>query len=369
VYVKSIRLINFRNYNKLDVQLNDKLNIFLGDNAQGKTNLLESIYICANGKSYRTNRDKELINLEKDKAYIGIEVQKEHFNKYIEVKLEKDKAKRIRINKVELDKLSELTGQINVVIFSPEDLRLVKEGPSERRGFLDNEISQIKPKYKYNLGRYNKILVQRNNLLKIAQYDKEKLKLIDVWDTQLSNIAAEIILSRLDFIDKISKISQDIHNKLTGDKEKLTLKYLSSFNIKDMDKKEIQIYFKKILKDNLDRDIEKGVTEYGPHRDDIDILINNLSSRIFGSQGQQRTAALSVKLAEVELINMETGEYPVLLLDDVLSELDNNRRKYLISTFKDIQTIITSTDDIDTDELVDIDKSIYKIKKGNVLQK
>ena len=367
MYVKSIKLINFRNYRKIDIQLNSKLNVFLGDNAQGKTNLLESIYICSNGKSYRTNRDKELINLDKDKAYIGLEVQKEHFNKYIEVKFEKDKSKRIRVNKVELDKVSDLIGQLNVVIFSPEDLKLVKEGPSERRVFLDNEISQIKPKYRYNLSRYNKILIQRNNLLKIAQHDRKKLKIMDVWDTQLSSVGSEIILSRVDFLNKLSLISQDIHKKLTGNNEELVLKYVSSFKIKDMDKLEVQSCFKRILENNIDKDIEKGTTEFGPHRDDIDIIIDGLSSRTFGSQGQQRTAALSLKLAEVELINMETGEYPVLLLDDVLSELDYNRRRYLVSTFKDIQTIITSTDDIDTSELVNVDKSVFKIKRGNVL--
>jgi DNA replication and repair protein RecF len=367
VYVKSIKLINFRNYKKIDIQLNSKLNVFLGDNAQGKTNLLESIYICSTGKSYRTNREKELINLDKDKAYVGLEVKKEHYNKYIEIKLEKDKAKRIRVNKVELGKVSELIGQLNVVIFSPEDLKLVKEGPSERRGFLDNEISQIKPKYRYNLSKYNKILMQRNNLLKTAQYDRKKLKIMDVWDTQLSSVGAEIILNRVDFLNKLSLISQDIHKKLTGNNEELILQYLSSFNIIDMGKLEIQNRFKEILEKNIDKDVEKGTTEYGPHRDDIEIIIDGLSCRIFGSQGQQRTAALSLKLAEVELINMETGEYPVLLLDDVLSELDYNRRRYLVSTFKDIQTIITSTDDIDTDELVDVDKSVYRITGGDVL--
>ncbi|MGF7060727.1 DNA replication/repair protein RecF [Brassicibacter mesophilus] len=367
MYVKSIKLINFRNYKKIDIQLNSKLNVFLGDNAQGKTNLLESIYICSTGKSYRTNREKELINLDKDKAYVGLEVKKEHYNKYIEIKLEKDKAKRIRVNKVELGKVSELIGQLNVVIFSPEDLKLVKEGPSERRGFLDNEISQIKPKYRYNLSKYNKILMQRNNLLKTAQYDRKKLKIMDVWDTQLSSVGAEIILNRVDFLNKLSLISQDIHKKLTGNNEELILQYLSSFNIIDMGKLEIQNRFKEILEKNIDKDVEKGTTEYGPHRDDIEIIIDGLSCRIFGSQGQQRTAALSLKLAEVELINMETGEYPVLLLDDVLSELDYNRRRYLVSTFKDIQTIITSTDDIDTDELVDVDKSVYRITGGDVL--
>ncbi|KNF07301.1 DNA replication and repair protein RecF [Gottschalkia purinilytica] len=367
MYVKSIRLINFRNYDNLKIELNKKINIFLGDNAQGKTNLLESIYICSSGKSYRSSKDKEIINIKKDKAYVGIEVEKDNFNKYIEIKFEKDKPKRIRINKIELDRVSELIGNLNVVIFSPEDLKLVKEGPLERRTFLDTEISQIKPKYKYNLNKYNKILIQRNKLLKSSQFDNNNLKTIDIWNEQLSNIGSEIIISRTNFLRTLSKISKEIHKKLTGSNEELEVRYVPSFNIKDINKDKLKEQFKEILNKNIEKDIEKGTTEYGPHRDDIDIIINNMPCRIYGSQGQQRTAALSLKLAEVELINMEVGEYPVLLLDDVLSELDINRRKYLLSTFKDIQTIITSTDDIDLDDIEDISKSTFYIKQGNVL--
>lgn len=366
MYVKNIKLINFRNYMNLDVELNRTLNIFVGDNAQGKTNLLESIYICSNGKSYRTSKDRELINLSKEKAYIGLDVKKELFSKYIEIKFEKDAKKRIRVNKVELERVSELIGVLNAVIFSPEDLRLVKEGPSERRNFLDGEISQIKPKYKYNLARYNKILMQRNNLLKGRSYESRQ-SLFDVWDTQLSQAGTDIIIERQKFIDKLAIISKDIHSKLTGGLEELELKYLPSFSTNDLNKQELQIRLKNILVKNIEQDIQKGSTEFGPHRDDLDIIINGVSARTFGSQGQQRTAALSLKLAEVELIKSEVGEYPVLLLDDVFSELDINRRKFLISTFKDIQTIITSTDDIDLIELNDIEKRIFFIKQGKVM--
>lgn len=350
----------------LDMELNRTLNIFVGDNAQGKTNLLESIYICSNGKSYRTNKDRELINLNKTKAYIGLDVVKEQFSKYIEIKFDKDAKKRIRINRVELERNSDLTGVLNVVVFSPEDLRLVKEGPSERRSFLDGEISQIKPKYKYNLARYNKILMQRNNLLKSRPYESCQ-NLFDVWDTQLSQVGADIILERLKFIDRLAIISKDIHNKLTGGLEELKLKYLPSFSVDISDRQELQMRLKNILENNIEQDIQRGSTEFGPHRDDLDIIINDVSARTFGSQGQQRTAALSLKLAEVELIKLEVGEYPVLLLDDVFSELDINRRKYLISTFKDIQIIITSTDDIDLDELNDIEKKVFFIRQGKVM--
>lgn len=366
MYVKKIKLINFRNYMNLDMELNKTLNIFVGDNAQGKTNLLESIYICSNGKSYRTSKDRELINLNKTKAYIGLDIKKEQFTKFIEIKFEKDTKKRIRVNKVELDKISELIGVFNVVIFSPEDLKLVKEGPSERRNFLDGEISQIKPKYKYNLARYNKILMQRNNLLK-NQTHQNYHNLFDVWDTQLSQAGADIIAERIRFIEKLAIISKGIHNKLTGSIEELKLKYLPSFQIDGLSKGDIQFRLKSILEKNIEKDIQKGNTEFGPHRDDLDIIINEVSARTFGSQGQQRTSALSLKLAEVELIKSEIGEYPILLLDDVFSELDLNRRKYLISTFKNIQTIITSTDDIDLVELSDIEKKVFFIKQGKVM--
>lgn len=367
MYVDSIKLINFRNYKKLNIKLNKKLNLFIGNNAQGKTNLLESIYLCSLGKSYRTNVDKELINMSKDKAYVGVDIVREEFDKKIEIKLEQSQTKKARINRIEVDKISDLYGNFNVVIFSPEDLKLVKEGPSQRRQFLDNEISQINPRYRYNLSRYNKILNQRNNLLKRIQYEKSKIKLLDVWDTQLAEFGAEILLKRLSFLEQLSTISKDIQRKITGNIEEMELEYLSSFNINNYDKKELQINFMEILKKNIDKDIERGTTKNGPHRDDIKILVNNIDIRTFGSQGQQRTAALSLKLAEIELIRQEIGEYPVLLLDDVLSELDLKRRKYLVSTFKDIQTIITSTDDININDFKKLTKSIYYIKDGRVM--
>ncbi len=369
MYVESIKLINFRNYMNLDINLNKKLNIFLGPNAQGKTNLLESVYIASSGKSYRTSRDKELININKNIGYIGLKVVKGEFIKYIEIKFEKDKNKRVRVNKIEIDKLSELTGQINVVIFSPEDLNLVKGGPLERRTFLDLEISQIKPKYKYNLNKYNKILFQRNNLLKRIRYNKNDVNMIDIWDSQLVDVGVDVIQERMYFVDKLSLISKDIHKQLTTSGEELSVKYSPSFKMNTRDREEMKMSFQTALTNSLNSDIEKGTTSLGPHKDDIEILINDMSCRIYGSQGQQRTAALSLKLAEVDLIKQETGEYPILLLDDVLSELDINRRKSLINTFKDVQTIITSTDDIEIDEIEDKDKSIFFIEDGKIVYK
>lgn len=368
VYVESIRLINFRNYSSLNVDFHKNLNIFLGKNAQGKTNLLESIYMCSSGKSFRTNKDREIINFEKDKSYIGAKVVRENTEKLIEIKLEREKAKTIRINKVELNKNRELYVGLNVVAFSPEDLSLIKGGPVERRNFLDNEISQIKPVYRYNLNRYNKILFQRNSLLKNIKGKEYNKYLLDVFDFQLAKIGTEIVLERIKFIRKLSDISKSIHRSITNGIEDLSLVYLSNVGMETGDKATIEKKFLENIKKNIKNDIFKGSTEIGPHRDDIEILINGINSRSFASQGQQRTAVLSMRLAEVELINEEKNEYPVLLLDDVLSELDSDRRRYLISTFKELQTIITSTDSIDIDEFAHLDKKVFYIEKGTVKQ-
>ncbi len=370
--VKDIKLINFRNYLNTHIKLNHKLNVFIGNNAQGKTNLLESIYLSSYGKSFRKNREDELIHIDKDKCYIGLNLKKKYDDKFIEIKLEKNKSKRTRINKLELEKNSELIGVFNVVIFSPEDLKIIKGGPNERRSFLDNEISQLKPRYRYNIKRYNKIVLQRNNLLKNIQDNREKIKILDVWNEQLCEFGSEIIIDRIQFLNTISNISKDIHKKITGGVEELEIHYISSLkledNLKSFTKEDVFERFINLLNKNIEYEIDRGTTQFGPHRDDIKILINNIDSRTFGSQGQQRTAALSLKLSEVELIHREIGEYPVLLLDDVLSELDNNRKKYLISTFKDIQTVITSTDDINFSYMEKLEKSVYKIQNGKIVR-
>lgn len=367
MHVNSIKLINFRNYKGIEIFLNERLNIFLGNNAQGKTNLLESIYIASTGKSFRTNRDRELITLDKKQGYIGVKLKTEDNHKHIEIKLQTDNPKRAKINGVELDKISELLGTLKVVVFSPEDLKIIKEGPSFRRAFLDNEISQLKPIYKYTLNKYNRVLSQRNNLLKTIKFENKKKELLPVWNQQLVELGTKIFLLRREFVKTLSSISKDIHYSLTGNRENLEIGYSSSLSIKNYQKEEITKKYYETLEKNELEDIEKGTTKIGPHKDDLDIIIDNKDTRIFGSQGQQRTAALSLKLAEVKLIKEEIGESPILLLDDVFSELDMNRRKYLVSTFKDIQTIITSTDDIDIEEMDKFNKRIYYIKDGSIV--
>lgn len=363
--VENIRLINFRNYKNIEFKLNKNLNIFIGNNAQGKTNLIEAIYICATGKSFRTNRDKEIINFCKDEAYIGSSVCVENYNKFIEIKLHRDKPKRIRINKTELESYKDLNSGLNVVIFTPEDLKIVKGGPNERRSFLDEGISRIKPIYNYNINKYKKILFQRNNLLRSSKFRKDLKELLDVFDNQIVKIGTNIILNRYEYIEKLNSISRDIHKEITYKQEDLNLKYITNVPILE-DRLEMEKAYLNLMKKNLKRDIEYTTTEIGPHRDDIDMYINENDARIYGSQGQQRTIILSIILSEVELLKNEKGTYPVLLLDDVFSELDESRKDFLILFFKDIQTFITTTEGQDLKSMEGLNKTIFLIEDGNV---
>ena len=361
--IENIRLINFRNYLNLNIGLNSKINLLIGQNAQGKTNFLEAIYLCATGKSFRTNSDKDMINFHKEAGYVGALLNVDNFQKFIEVKLEKNNPKTIRINKNPLENNKELNSGLNVVVFSPDDLSLVKEGPFIRRGFLNREISQIKPLYTYNLKRYERILYQRNNILKSNKSDGEKIALLDVFDVQMANYGAFIIRERDNYIRNLSKITNIVHKNVTRSKEDIELSYASNVEIYN-DLSHLEREYLKTLKENLSRDILNRSTSVGPHRDDMKIIVNNKELRTFGSQGQQRTAVLSIKLSEVELIKKERGSYPILLLDDVFSELDISRRKYLIRSLKNIQTIITVTDAMDLGELEEIDKTIFTVDNG-----
>ncbi len=367
--IESIRLINFRNYGSLSVNLNKNMNIFIGKNAQGKTNLLEAIYICATGNSFRTNRDRELINFYKNEAYVGANVNFNGAKKLIEIKLDRNRQKRIKINKVELNNFKELNSGLNVVVFSPDDLKIIKDGPFERRNFLDSSISEIRPVYKYNLSKYNKILYQRNNLLKSNKPKSEILTLLEIFDLQLAKTGTEIILTRKDFLNKLSNEAESIHKKLTLENEKLTLDYISNVDFLDCTKNQIEENFLKKLKYGTKKDLITGNTETGPHRDDIGIKINGLDTRSFASQGQQRTIVLSIKLAQMEIIYIEKEVYPILLLDDVFSELDKERRKYLSKSLSKMQTIITSTDLLGLENLKDMEKSIFYIENRKIMHK
>ncbi|WP_073149290.1 DNA replication/repair protein RecF [Paramaledivibacter caminithermalis] len=369
MFINKLKLINFRNYSSLDIMLNDKLNIFIGNNAQGKTNIIESIYLTGFGKSFRTNKDKELIKTSNDMAYVKIQGKKRYSEFSIELRLWNNKNKEIKTNGISLTKLSELLGNISLVIFSPEDLRLIKGGPSERRRFIDREISHINKKYYYNIMSYNKVLFQRNNLLKNISYNRKLLNTIDIWNEKLIEYGCEVILKRIEFINRLNVLSRLMHRKITEGRENLEVKYLS--NIKVNNKAtydEIYESFKTKLQAKIENDIKRGFTTIGPHKDDLGIYIDDADIRIFGSQGQQRTAALSLKLSEIEIIKGEIGEYPILLLDDVMSELDINRQKFLIKSLKNVQTFITITEIPELMAPLVKEGSIFKISKGNVIK-
>lgn len=354
MYVEKISLLNFRNFGNLDIKLSPNINIFYGDNAQGKTNFLEAIYLCATGRSHRTTSDKELINFNENFSYIKAFLSNKNI---INVHLKNNQKKGIAINAIPIKKLGDLYGIMLVVVFSPEDLRLIKSGPSERRRFMDTEICQISNIYYYELKEYYKVLKQRNNLLKKIQINKSLIDTLDVWDTQLISHGIKIIKFREKFVKRINKIANTIHKDITNGLEELEIIYKPYVSINEFEAK---------LKKNNNRDIFLGTTNVGIHKDDLSFFINKIDTRIYGSQGQQRTASLSTKLAEIQLIKEEKNTTPILLLDDVFSELDESRQIYLLKTINSIQTIITCTGVLDILNN-NIEKSfIFKVKNGQI---
>jgi DNA replication and repair protein RecF len=338
--VKKLTISNFRNYENANIEFKKGLNVIVGKNAQGKTNLIESIYFCCIGKSPRVNKDKDLINWNKDKSRIYLEVEKQSGTSTIEILLDRINKKTIKINDIPIKKISELLGVINVIYFSPDELKLIKEAPEDRRKFLDIDISQASKNYFYLLQRYNKILMQRNKLLKESK-DFEMLKRsIDIWDIQLSLVASKIIFSRIKFIKKLEPYVKKAHSYLSNNQEDISITYQGVIGDSSL---EIENKLLSMYKESLEKDYKFGFTTVGPHRDDLKILVNNIDVRYFGSQGQQRTAALSLKLGEVGIFKEELNETPVLLLDDVLSELDDDRQLRLLNYTKGVQTLITCT--------------------------
>lgn len=360
MYIKNMMLVNYRNYEQLNIELSKSVNVFIGDNAQGKTNILESIYYGAFAKSHRTSRDKELINWNKDKAYISLLVGKERLDKKIDINILRDGKKAIKVNSIKVNKIGELFGTFNVVMFSPEDLKVIKEAPSLRRRLLDMELSQINKKYYFNLVQYNKILNERNILLKSKNLN---LDVLEIYDLQLVEYADYIISERLKYIEKINFYGKEIHKEITSGKEQIQFKYNSTVSGLE----NFKANFLKKLQDNIHRDKEKGLTSVGPHRDDFNVYINDIDTKTFGSQGQQRTAVLTIKFSALKIIKEITGEYPVLLLDDVLSELDINRKRYILSTISGIQTIITCTGIIDLEDYLDNKAKIFNVSNGQIL--
>ena len=356
MYINKIKLQNFRNYNEQEINLNKSINVFYGDNAQGKTNILEAIFLCTFGKSFRTNKEKELIKLGKDNANVIIEYEKKDRDGKISISIS-DK-KQILVNGIKIKKLSELLGNINIVIFTPDDINILKGGPALRRRFLDMMIGQLKPNYVYILNMYIKTLEQRNNYLRQIKEENKPENLLDIWDEKLIEYADIIYKYRKEFIDKIKKKINIIHKKITDEKEEINIQYTSNCESKEV--------YSELLKQRRKLDIIKGFTTKGIHRDDFEIYINNKELSIYGSQGQNRTAILSLKLSELQVIYNEIEEEPILLLDDFMSELDINRRKNFLNNINNTQVIITCAEKIEFLK-ENVDYCLYQVKEGEII--
>jgi len=318
MWIKKIKIKNFRNYESEEINLEKNINIFYGQNAQGKTNIIESIFLCSLGKSFRTKKDKEMIKLNEQNALVEVEYEKS--DRDGKIKIEIGNKKNIYLNGIKIKKLSELLGNLNSIIFSPDDMEILKDGPQKRRKFLNMLISQLRPRYLFNLNAYNKTLEQRNNYLRQIKEEHKDENLLEIWDEKLAEYAIKIYEYRKEFIEKIIKKLDIIHKNITNGEEQIELEYVTECDSKEK--------YLKLLKERRKLDIIKGFTTKGVHRDDFMIYINKKDIKIFGSQGQNRTAMLSLKLAELQVIYDEIGEYPILLLDDFMSELDKTRRKF-----------------------------------------
>lgn len=332
MHIQELSLKDFRNYDQLSLTLDPGINILKGDNAQGKTNILEAIYLCATARSHRTHKEKELIKWDKEYAHVRVNLKKRFIDDVIDFHLTQ-KSKAVAINRMSIQKLGELFGCLNIVMFSPEDLQLIKNSPKERRRFIDIELCQVDKLYYHALKQYYKVLKQRNLSLKQYSINKD-LASIDVWDIQLEQYAIELIQKRSEFILELNTIAQLIHKDISGGKENLEVVYEPSVLGNDFASKMLKFRQKDLL---------YQTTSIGPHRDDITFLINGMDVKVYGSQGQQRTVVLSMKLAEISLMAKYIGEEPILLLDDVLSELDDKRQRDLFKYTEHIQTLITCT--------------------------
>lgn len=389
--ILSVELKNYRNYSNIKLDFSPTINVVVGKNAQGKTNLLEAIFYSAIGKSLRTTKDTDLITWGETSGKITTKIEKKFGKSKIDIYFVASSKKTIKINDIPIKRMGELLGELRCVYFSPDELKLIKESPEDRRRFMDIHICQTSKAYFYLLGKYDKILASRNKLLK--EY-KDKIKIIktpksyklyndeqnkdiaedlksmlDIYDVQLAEVASKIILSRQTFVENLAPYCAKAHEYLTSNEESLKIEYQTDFalnleNIESSDK--LALYNQKItelLNKNFEKDIYLAHTSIGPHRDDIKVLLNDIDVRNFGSQGQQRTAALSLKLAEIEIIKNQTNDSPILILDDVLSELDLSRRKKLLKFCSLCQTFISSTD---LDESLE-NTNIITIEKGKAI--
>jgi len=341
LYLEKVFLKGFRNYKEAEASFLKGVNIIYGENAQGKTNLLEAIYILTNGYSYRFCNNNQLINNSMTSFYLkGIFYRLDQEKVEMEVSSSRNDVKILKVNGKRVREMENFLGNINTILYSPDDLKIVQEGPVERRRYINIEISKMRPKYYFYLSNYNKILKQRNYLLKRMKNDFKGSDLIEILDYQLAEFGINIIKERKNFIEKLSRISKDMHHFITGGREVLDIKY--KCDLPEPNKEE----YIKILSKRRNLDIERGMTSVGPHRDEIIFLINGMDSRFYGSQGQKKTVVITLKLSQMQLFKEETSGYPILLLDDIFSELDEKRRNYILENLCESQVIITDTEPI-----------------------
>ena len=355
MWIKKIKIYNFRNYKNEEINLEKNINIFYGKNAQGKTNIIEAIYLCGLGKSFRTNKDKEMIKLNENNSFVEVEYEKS--DRDGKIKIELKNKKNIYLNNIKLKKLSELLGNLNVVIFTPDDINILKGGPENRRRFLNIMISQLRPNYLNVLNLYKKTIEERNNYLRLIKEENKSEELLDIWDEKLAEYAEKIVNYRKEFINKISNKIVEIHKSITNNNEEIKIEYLT-----DCEKKENYL---NLLKQRRKLDVIKGFTTKGIHRDDFVIYINDNQVNVYGSQGQNRTVMLSLKLSELQIIYDEIGEYPILLLDDFMSELDKERRKNFLENIKNNQVIITCTEKLNLENLNYLE---YNVSDGKIIK-
>ena len=355
MWIKNIKIKNFRNYEQEEIKLEKNINIFYGKNAQGKTNIIEAIFLCSLGKSFRAKKDNEMIKLNEQNAIVEIEYEKS--DRDGKIKIEIGNKKNIYLNGIKIKKLSELLGNLNIVIFTPDDIGILKGGPQNRRRFLDIMISQLRPNYMHVLNLYLKTIEQRNNYLRQIKEEHKDENLLEIWDEKLAEYAIKIYEYRKEFIEKIIKKINIIHQNITNGEEEIELEYITECDDKEK--------YLELLKQRRKLDIIKGFTTKGIHRDDFMIYINKKEIKIFGSQGQNRTAMLSLKLAELQVIYDEIGEYPILLLDDFMSELDKTRRKNFLENIEGTQVIITGTEKLDIENLEYLE---YNVSNGKIFK-
>lgn len=368
--LSELHLHHFRNYEDQTVHFAPGVNVLIGHNAQGKTNMLEAIYALSLTRSHRTNNDRELINWQEKSASISGVVQKASGRVPLELQFTKE-GKRAKVNHLEQARLAQYIGQLNAILFAPEDLSLVKGAPAVRRRFMDMEFSQMSSKYLYNASQYRSLLRQRNKYLKQLKYGQQHDRvLLDVLSDQLAAYGAELVVARFHFLQQLEKWAADLHYQISLNAEKLRLVYATQLKVTaetTVDDAYQQLLT--IFKENKAREIDQGSTMSGPQRDDIRFLVNGKNVQSFGSQGQQRTTALAVKLAEIDLMKEQTGEYPLLLLDDVLSELDTVRQTHLLTAIQDkVQTFLTTTSLSDVARQLINEPTIFNIKNGTLIK-